>query len=51
MKNKAVNYLKAEVYNLEDNKIYKNDLLICVSGKHRRELCAKECVWLQQEPF
>ncbi len=42
MKDKPVNYIKAEVYDLEDNKIYKNDLLICVSGKHRHELCEKE---------
>ena len=42
MKDKPVNYIKAEVYDLESNKIYKNDLLICVSGKHRDELTAKE---------
>ena len=42
MKDKPVNYVKAEVYNLEGNKIYNNDLLICVSGKHRNQLTAKE---------
>ncbi len=34
--------MRAEVYDLEGNKIYKNDLLIYVSDKHRHELCAKE---------
>ena len=42
MKDKLVNYVKAEVYDLEGNKIYNNDLLICVSGKHRHQLTAKE---------
>ena len=42
MKDKPVNYIKVEVYDTEGNKIYKNDLLICVSGKHRNELSPKE---------
>ncbi len=41
MNDKPVNYVKAEIYDLEGNKIYKNNLLICVSGKHRHELCVK----------
>ena len=40
MKDKPVNYVKAEVYDI-DNRLYKHDLLICVSGKHRDLLCAK----------
>ena len=42
MKDKPVNYIKVEVYDLEGNKIYNNDLLICVSGKHRNELSPRE---------
>lgn len=42
MKDKPVNYIKVEVYDLEGNKIYKSDLLICVSGKHRNELSPRE---------
>ena len=42
MKDKPVNYVKVEVYDLEGNKIYNNDLLICVSGKHRNELSPRE---------
>ena len=42
MKDKPVNFIKTEVYDLEGNKIYKNDLLICVSGKNRNELSPKE---------
>lgn len=42
MKDKPVNYIKAEVYDLKGKKVYKNDLLLCISGKHRNELSAKE---------
>lgn len=42
MRDKPVNYVKAEVYDLKGNKIYTNDLLICVSGKHKDKLSAKE---------
>ena len=41
MKDKPVNYVKAEVYDIDGNRIYKHDLLICVSGKHRDLLSAK----------
>ena len=41
MKNKPVNYVKAEVYDIDGNRIYKHDLLICVSGKHRDLIFAK----------
>ena len=42
MKDKPVNYIKVEVYNLEGNKIYKSDLLICVSVKHRNDLSLRK---------
>ena len=42
MKDKPVNYIKVKVYDLEGNKIYKNDLLICISGKHRNDLTPRE---------
>ncbi len=42
LEDKPVNYVKAEVYDLEGNKIYKNDSLVCISSKHRHELCEKE---------
>ena len=41
MKNKPVNYVKAEVYDIDGNRIYKHDLLICVSGKRRDLTSAK----------
>ena len=41
MKDKPVNYVKAELYDIDGNRIYKHDLLICVSGKHRDLLSAK----------
>ncbi len=44
MKDKAVNYVKAEVYDLEGNKIYKNDLLICVSGSVGMSYVQKKCM-------
>ena len=42
MKENPVNYVKVEVYDLEGNKVYKNDLWLCVSGKKRDILTAKE---------
>jgi len=42
MKNNPVNYVKVEVYDTEGNKVYKNDLWICVSGKKRDILTANE---------
>ena len=41
MKDKPVNYVKAEVYAIDGNRMYKHDLLICVSGKHRDLISAK----------
>jgi hypothetical protein len=41
MKDKPVNYVKAELYDIDGNRIYKHDLLICVSGKRRDLLSAK----------
>ena len=42
MKENFVNYVKAEVYDLEGNKVYKNDLWLCVSGKKRHVLTPRE---------
>jgi hypothetical protein len=42
MKENPVNYVKVEVYDLEGSRVYKNDLWLCVSGKKRHVLNAKE---------
>ena len=42
MKEKPVNYVKVEVYDLEGNKVYNNELWLCVSGKRRDEIKAEE---------
>lgn len=42
MKRNPVNYVKVEVHDTEGSKVYKNDLWICVSGKNRDMLTAKE---------
>ena len=42
MKKNPVNYVKVEVYDLEGSRVYKNDLWLCVSGKKRHLLSAKE---------
>ncbi|CAM9609912.1 unnamed protein product, partial [Choristocarpus tenellus] len=42
MKRNPVNYVKVEVYDTEVNKVYKNDLWICASGKKRNILTANE---------
>ena len=41
MKDKPVNYVKAEVYDIDGSRIYKHDLLICASEKHRDLISAK----------
>ena len=42
MKENPVNFIKVEVYDLEGRKVYKNDLWLCISGKKRDTLTAKE---------
>jgi hypothetical protein len=51
MKNKPMNFIKVEVYNLEETKVYKNDLWLCVSGKKRGSLSAKKVYELYKTRF
>ena len=51
MKNKPMNFIKAEVYNWDGAKVYKNDLWLCVAGEKRGLLSAKEVYELYKKRF
>ena len=51
MKNKPMNFIKVEVYNLDGAKVYKNNLWLCVAGEKRGLLSAKEVYELYKKRF
>lgn len=51
MKEKPVNFIKVELYDLEGKKIYNNDLWLCVSGKKRNQLTPKEVYIYYKQRF
>ena len=51
MKCNPVNFMKVEVYDLAGNRVYENDLWLCVSGKKRDKLTAKEVYDYYQSRF
>ena len=46
-----MNFIKIEVYNLDETKVYKNDLWLLVLGKKKSSLSAKEVYELYKTRF